>query len=479
MENSRDFLKSCSEKWIGIVNKHNPKETEALTKKHINDKKEMSEALLDYFAKVVPAKPRKLKRVSKLFEAKLVLIGEDKSVNLTLLARVTLLELFAPKLLRFMLSHDKYYGALFSRLEEFRNCSKEKLNSLEDMSTILSYIEKLDTLDKHKKMNKKLIGYVEEHYVSRVKFELDDVFEGLGGKESSFSRDLKSIVELHDFAHVDVKEAASRVDSKDVSTDARKPKKIISDDFMKLLFFKDELSWQDAFKEDSDFGNNQVRLTNGEFSKIREKSKKEKLDKNAKWITIVAKHCTIEQVESLLYFELEKTTVTFDDYDEYCESKGIKKPEDKGWGRKKRPVINVSWDDTQKHIEWKNENGDIKYRLPKRDEWELACNLGRDTTWHFGDDEKELENYAWYSKNSDEKTHKVGELKENDLELKDMHGNVWEWCEDFYDEDKDTKVLKSGSWFSLANDTQTSYAFGNDPHLSNSAVGFRLLRTLH
>jgi len=89
------------------------------------------------------------------------------------------------------------------------------------------------------------------------------------------------------------------------------------------------------------------------------------------------------------------------------------------------PIESVSWDDAQEFIKKLNEKegGSKKYRLPTEAEWEYAARAGSSTKWSFGDNENELENYAWYNKNSDNKTHPVGEKKPNGFGLFDMHGN--------------------------------------------------------
>ena len=192
-------------------------------------------------------------------------------------------------------------------------------------------------------------------------------------------------------------------------------------------------------------------------------------------------------------FEIAKSPVTFEEYDLYCVDEGIEKPSDEGWGRGKRPVINVSWDDAQNYCKWLSRKTGKKYRLPTEAEWEYACRAGTTTKWSFKDNESELENYAWYTNNSKSKTQKVAIKKENPWGLFDMHGNVWEWCQDdwvdnyndtprdgteYKDSSVSSKVVRGGSWVDEANVTRSANRLRSSPTYRDILRGFRLLRTL-
>jgi len=100
------------------------------------------------------------------------------------------------------------------------------------------------------------------------------------------------------------------------------------------------------------------------------------------------------------------------------------------------PVELVTWNDCQSFISKLNElDSDYTYRLPTEAEWEYACRAGTNTRYSFGNNSAELGDYAWYTNNSNGKTHPIGEKKSNAWGLYDMHGNVREWCQDWYEID--------------------------------------------
>lgn len=132
------------------------------------------------------------------------------------------------------------------------------------------------------------------------------------------------------------------------------------------------------------------------------------------------------------------------------------------------PVEQVSWEDTQTFFEKVGKG----LRLPSAAEWEYACCAG--TTGDFNVDGAALGDLAWFGANSDNKTHPVGEKLPNAWRLHDMHGNVWEWCQDWYDGGQDTRVLRGGSWRSVNQFAlRSSYRDLGTPSSRVNYIGFR------
>jgi len=158
----------------------------------------------------------------------------------------------------------------------------------------------------------------------------------------------------------------------------------------------------------------------------------------------------------------------------------------------KNLVEDVSWDDCQQFLDKLNKrqgNPAGKFVLPTEAQWEYACRAGSKTRYCIGDDASKLDEYAWYAKNSDEKTHPVGEKKPDVWGLYDMHGNVWEWCQDWYDDGYYAKsptddatgpatgsdrVDRGGSWRSIAGSCRSARRFGDRPGLRYDDLGFRV-----
>jgi len=152
------------------------------------------------------------------------------------------------------------------------------------------------------------------------------------------------------------------------------------------------------------------------------------------------------------------------------------------------PAEYVSWDDAQEFIRKLNEKeGTAKYRLPTEAEWEYAARAGSTTAYCFGNEEGRLKDHAWYDKNSDRKTHPVGQLKSNAYGLYDMHGNVWEWCQDLYGDypsgtvtdpvgySGSDRVIRGGNWESIAQSCRSASRMSEDPEYRDKGYGFRLV----
>lgn len=142
-------------------------------------------------------------------------------------------------------------------------------------------------------------------------------------------------------------------------------------------------------------------------------------------------------------FRISQHEVTFAQYDAFCEATGRHKPGDNGWGRERRPVINVSWNDAMAFCQWLSQRTGKEIRLPTEAEWEYAARgRGKKIGWSGADSPGDLIDYAWINSNSDNRTQPVGQKKPNDLGLFDMSGNASEWCLDFYDRKYYSKSAK-------------------------------------
>ena len=214
-------------------------------------------------------------------------------------------------------------------------------------------------------------------------------------------------------------------------------------------------------------------------------------------------------------FEMMTTEVTVDQFGQFVNSTGYKTEAEKGdgsyvyegtWLKKadanwknpyftqsnSNPVTCVSWNDIQEFIKWLNQRDPGKnYRLPTEAEWEYACRAGTTTRFYSGNSDSDLDRVGWYTSNSVSKTYPVGQKQPNAWGLYDMHGNVWEWCSDWYGaypsgsvtdprgpSSGSLRVIRGGSWYCSAGYCRSAYRDGNDPSARGRNQGFRLLRSL-
>ena len=197
--------------------------------------------------------------------------------------------------------------------------------------------------------------------------------------------------------------------------------------------------------------------------------------------------------------------VTFAEWDACVAEGGCGgySPDDFGWGRGDRPVINVSWDDVQLYVAWLSRKTGETYRLPTEAEWEYAARAGTTTPFHTGGtispQQANFNDRYGYPNGYDEgglfrrQTVPVGSFAPNAFGLHDVHGNVWEWVQDCWNGshagaprdgsawlsgDCSERVLRGGSWSSRPSLLRAAFRGRNATGYRNPNFGFRVARTL-
>ena len=194
--------------------------------------------------------------------------------------------------------------------------------------------------------------------------------------------------------------------------------------------------------------------------------------------------------------------VTFEEYDYYATATGKNLPNDMGWGRHRRPVINVSWQDAVDYTMWLSEQTGNRYRLPTEAEWEYVARAGQETSYWWGNDiiQGMANCLVCGSQWDDKQTAPVGWFKPNNFGIHDTAGNVWEWTEDCWHEnykqgpidgsawlearggDCRQRVIRSGAWNTelvrSANRFKVFADFRGIPGSRNDFTGFRLAQDL-
>jgi formylglycine-generating enzyme required for sulfatase activity len=195
-------------------------------------------------------------------------------------------------------------------------------------------------------------------------------------------------------------------------------------------------------------------------------------------------------------FAMGQYEVTFEEYDQFAIAEGKPFPPDQGWGRGRRPVINVSWDDAKAYAKWVSQATGKRYRLPTESEWEYAARYGsKQEVWAGTSEESQLEKFAVFYNSSGNRTAEVGGKKPNSFELYDLSGNVWEWVEDCWHDTyegapKDgawletdgrecgRRVLRGGSWFYRPEYLRVSNRNWSGAGGRGGSIGFRLVQDL-
>ena len=202
-------------------------------------------------------------------------------------------------------------------------------------------------------------------------------------------------------------------------------------------------------------------------------------------------------------FAVSKYEVTWDEWeacvaDGGCDSAGPQGAGgDNGWGKGSRPVNAVDWNDAQAYARWLSGKTGHSYRLLSEAEWEYAARAGTTTRYSWGDQDptcsRGARNGAHFSSCSSDRTEPVGYSAANAFGLHDMHGNVYEWTQDCWNNsytnapltgaawesgDCSRRVLRGGSWYDIPQYLRSAYRIRLNSDFRYSAFGFRLARTL-
>ena len=194
-------------------------------------------------------------------------------------------------------------------------------------------------------------------------------------------------------------------------------------------------------------------------------------------------------------FEMSKYEVTFEEYDAFTDATGRERASDGGWGRGRRPVINVSWDDAVNYTQWLSSQTGASYRLPSEAEWEYAARAGSTTSYNWGNGigRNRANCNGCGSRWDYGKTAPVGSFSANAWGLYDVHGNVWEWVGDCWNDsytgapadgsawargDCAKRVLRGGSWYNGPRNLRAAIRGRSGTGKRDSNGGFRIARTL-
>ena len=169
-------------------------------------------------------------------------------------------------------------------------------------------------------------------------------------------------------------------------------------------------------------------------------------------------------------------------------------PDDEGWGRGNRPVMNVSWDDAQSYVRWLSGRTGKRYRLLSESEWEYVARAGTETAYSWGDSigVNRANCDGCGSQWDDKMTAPVGSFEANAWDVYDMHGNVWEWVQDCWHgnyEDApadgsawesgecDRRTRRGGSWLNVPKSSRSANRVGDTSESRGDGLGFRVARS--
>lgn len=190
-------------------------------------------------------------------------------------------------------------------------------------------------------------------------------------------------------------------------------------------------------------------------------------------------------------FAVSKYEVTFDDFDRFPSPN---RADDAGWGRGRRPAINVSWNDAQEYVSWLSSETGQAYRLLTEAEWEYVARARSSTAYSWGNaiGSNQANCDGCGSRWDDRQTAPVDSFQANNFGVHGMHGNVWEWVEDCWNDgyesapsdsspwpngDCRSRVLRGGAWNILPEYLRSATRYHLGPQVRLNIVGFRVART--
>jgi formylglycine-generating enzyme required for sulfatase activity len=205
----------------------------------------------------------------------------------------------------------------------------------------------------------------------------------------------------------------------------------------------------------------------------------------------------VHPVRIIRRFAIGRYQVTFEEYDQFVAEALRESPSDEGWGRGRRPVINVSWIAAVSYARWLSSQTSKVYRLPSEAEWEYAARAGTETTYWWGNEMRAgMANCCnGSSKWSGKQTAPVGSFEPNPFGLYDMVGNVSEWVQDCWhdnyhgappwnlawglaDGTSERRVIRGGSWLNSPEFLRSSIRTREKVGHRNYLIGFRVARDL-
>jgi formylglycine-generating enzyme required for sulfatase activity len=153
------------------------------------------------------------------------------------------------------------------------------------------------------------------------------------------------------------------------------------------------------------------------------------------------------------------------------------------------PVVNISWNDATAFCEWLSEQSGSRIVLPTEAQWEYACRAGTTTFWNCADSKDDLSRFAWFTNNSVSQTHPGGQHPQNAFRLFDLHGNVWEWCADWFaphyygnaplndpigPSSGEQHVSRGGAWHNFAEQGRSAWRDSHAADYRTFVIGFRV-----